>query len=164
MSKVCYLVIRTDTNCSLIREVVTNAFLSLELGVDYNVEYEEPALSRYSHDYLICSITDGPNNSNCEEFLLADGCYYSGGKNNIPFLIRMRNLAWVVGKIESISSKVELFLGDSGTEYDDYREIIISAADFPVVANNLFNNVGFPQLHFIFGGNRNMVRIGAGSP
>lgn len=150
MSKICYMVVPKKRNDSFIKEEIKKIFLSAGLGVTFDIDYFEPALKNVSGNFLICSITDNPNCDNCELFLLADNCYYSGKKNSLPFFDRMEMLAQLISKLQDSPEDMELFLGDSGTEYDDFTEILITTAEFPFVANQLFNNCGFPQLHFLF--------------
>ena len=111
--------------------------------------YVEPCLRKaQSESKVILSISDDAQFNNCEMLLLPDNCFYNGRSNNIPFSERMQLLKDVFELIVDKNSPIELFVGDSGTPYNDFEHHKITLQDFLTVSANL-NSVTPPDLHLV---------------
>lgn len=149
MSKLFIIAITPQKTGECMQEKIRN-ILSSNIGLDISSEfgYCEPLLAYYPNTDQIYNITDA-GSDNCEMFLLPDNCFYSGKTNPIPFRNRMEQLSMTFIALRFFSKSIEVFIGDSGTEYYEFTAIQVSAELFPEAANRLINNTGFPQIHFI---------------
>lgn len=80
---------------------------------------EEPFFD-YNNSEFIISFSDSYVYDNCEMLLLPDNCTYNGKTNKTPFCDRMAMIRDVAAFLRQAAFHVELYVGDSGTEYDDY--------------------------------------------
>ena len=129
LSKICYVVCIGMLQPSVdVRVTVQNIVSKYGYHAFFEHEYQEPLLDEYDSPFVI-SIADAPKHDNCEMLLLPDGYYYNGRTNTNSFVERMAVLRDVVIFLRSVGQSVELFLGTSGTAYDEFVEFHTSAED-----------------------------------
>lgn len=151
MSKFCIGIIDIPDKVQLsyLKEELQNILSKCSLGVFYEFSYIEPFLEHYIDKYFCFSISDDQYFDNCEMLLLPDGSSISGHENNIPFKIRMEYIKNVLEKIMKKESKMELFIGDSGTELSEFDLYTISLNNFMDFATDKLNKIVTPDLHLI---------------
>ena len=151
MSKICLLVISSlGADLNQLKTIIEQQVVKSGYGVFFSVDYYEPAIEHYKESSLICSISDSAEFDNCEKFLLADNCYINGIRSEVPFYDRMKWLTNIIDQIICLPARVELFIGESGTSYEDFEEVYTSVPNFPIISERLINNSGFHDLHFVF--------------
>ncbi len=151
MSKICFLILSCkDADHARMESIVQNQLSKVGYRAFFESSYNEPLLARYMDKSIACSISDSALYDNCEMLLLPDQCWINGKTNDTSFLYRMKALGKALSEIEKYTETMELYMGESGTDPEDFDEMIISTIDFPERANDLFNNTGFPSLHFVF--------------
>lgn len=149
MSKICIVVIKNHNylETDKIKEQIKMLFNNCGLGVFFEVAYSEPFLERYKNDeHLIFSISDNFEFDNCEMFLLPDRCKYNGQTNNIPFEKRMCDLKRIIEIILSFCHNIEIFIGDSGTNFEDFQFENIDLDCFEKFLINKLNSFITPDI------------------
>ena len=141
MSKLLIIAIAPQSIDEDVQKRIKN-ILSSNIGLDISSEfgYCEPLLANYPNTDIVYNITDA-GSDNCEMFLLPDNCFYSGKTNPIPFRNRMELLSMTFIALRFFTKSIEVFIGDSGTEYCEFTEIQTPAELFPEAANQLINNL-----------------------
>lgn len=149
MSKICIGVIKTHIPlemCSF-REQIKPLFNRFGLGVFFEFPYLEPFMKEYEKDdYFVFSVADNMNFDNCEMFLLPDNCTYNGKKNEISFKTRMSNLKSIIEIILKTEKSIELFIGESGTEFFEFEFENINLERFEETLNNKLNCFDAPDI------------------
>lgn len=152
MSKICILVLsKPGVNMKLLEEITRLEADHIDCGVFFTFDYREPVIEQYKNSAFICSFSDDYRFDNCEMLLLPDDCWSHTKTNLVPFHRRMELLRDAIVQIciTAQTDKVDLFIGDSGTCYDDFELVQTTFSDFPDVIDQLVNNIGFPQLRFV---------------
>ena len=150
MSKICLCAIRcTDKyNQSEVQDIVKNILLKYNRG-DCGVDWNEPILSTVQ-DHYICSITDGPNNTDCEMLLLPDGCFYNSKTNSLEFAKRIVLLQDIATTIINRNLSIMFFIGDSGELAEDYQTVTTPHRDLCNYLESTLNTIDTnSNLHII---------------
>ncbi len=123
MSSICIFVFeKTDSDSELfIKNNINNVVNKYQRGAFWDLNYEEPFLSKYI-DSLVVSISDSVTFDNCEKLLLADDSCYNGESATQPFSERIKVIQECANFLISHAKIVHLYIGLSGTEYEDYDE------------------------------------------
>lgn len=148
MSKICIAVFDAVSNSIALENMIKALAISYHLGVAFELAYEEPFLSEIcDSNKLICDFSDRPNSDNCELLLLPDGCSFNGSKNIVSFASRMARLEVILTAILKQAGSVDLFVGDSGTALDSFKEYTFSICD---LSKNIgiLNTIAPPDVHF----------------
>ena len=111
------------------------------IGVFFSIDWEEPIVSHFDHNYLF-SLTDSKWIDNCERLLLPDEWEYNYWKNDIPFRIRAEYIHQMIEPLTALNYKVNLFLGTSGDEIEDYISITVSEPDLGQVLTDTWGKSG----------------------
>lgn len=151
MSKFCIgiLDMQNKLQLSYLKEELQNLVSKCNLGIFFEFSYTEPFLEDYIDKYFCFSISDDQYFDNCERLLLPDGSSINGYKNSAQFKTRMGYIETVLKKIMEKESKVELFIGDSGTELYEFDLYSISLNSFCDFATDKLNSIITPDLHLI---------------
>ena len=119
------------------------------IGVFFSINWEEPIVSHFDHNYLF-SLTDSKLIDNCERLLLPDEWEYNYSRNDIPFRIRAEFIRQMIEPLTALNYKVNLFLGTSGDEIEDYISITVSETDFgQILANTWGRNGESNSYHYL---------------
>ena len=150
MSKICLgILCNKRTTLSALRNQIKSVVESAGFGCFFDFSYKEPLLNAYLLDnYVIFSIADNSTYDNCEMLLLPDGCMINGNENVCGFELRMKQMQDILKPILEIEAKIELFLGESGTQFDEFDEYEITLSDFLQITKQL-NRIDSPDLHLI---------------
>ena len=111
------------------------------IGIFFSIDWEEPIVIKFEHNYLF-SLTDDELRDNCERLLLPDGWEYNYEINDIPFRVRAEFIRQIVEPLTSFNYTVDLFLGTSGDEIDDFIPIIVSEPDLAQVLADTWGESG----------------------
>ena len=150
MSKNCFLVVPlTEAGPDLehLKKRIARELNSAGLGAFFSFPYDDPVLTHFLKTALVCSIADDSRFDNCEMLLLPDSCGYNGKRNPTPFFERMQRLADVFASLSLPS--FELLIGDSGTDYTEYKVVRTNTAQFPAAISQEIRQYELPPLHFI---------------
>ena len=148
LSKVCIVIIQDYINPTVLKRRIDDLMESFGLGVFYEQPVLEPFMSAFCKEYsMICSLADNNKYDNCERFLLPDNCFYNGNTNSIPFMVRMSQLECLLRMILKVSKQVDVFIGNSGTLFDEYEHYQIGINEFADLSNML-NSFLEPNIHF----------------
>ena len=90
------------------------------LGVCFDTPANEPFLQDYACPDLLFTISDTEETENCELFLLPDGWTINGAENPVPFVQRMKVLQQFAYSLSNICEWMEILVGDSGMDLDDF--------------------------------------------
>lgn len=138
MSKICIFVV-TDI-CQECKASIENDILKFiseyNLGAFFDQDDNEPFLSFYENCFTI-SIADSGRYNNCEFLMLPEGWSVAGKMPVFSFRKRMMILQEIASLIVNKICRVELFVGDSGNDYDDFMQF---ECNFMNVAKTLLNN------------------------
>ena len=141
MSKICIIIINNPADYNpAIRKNVASIIERHGLGVFFDSICDEPLLTCFSNHCSI-EIADTPSNNNCEMFLLPDSCYFNGKNNSYSFKNRMKILQEIIEFLYDSKFKLDLFLGDSGTDYDEFKTIKSLPHQLAeILCNNYYDN------------------------
>ncbi len=162
MSKICVGIVKDLYGIS--RESVVSLLFNIaseyELHVRILCKKTEPFLMHYDNNMLVFSLSDNAMYDNCDFLLLPDNCLYGGQSNPESFLQRASRLSCFFGEIVNRGLKSELFIGVSGTAYDEFEEVNVLASNLKDVLVSKANQYERdPELH-IFLEHRNKNRTG----
>lgn len=151
MSKFCIGISDKQDEKQLLhlKEELQNRLLKYDIGIFYEFSYIEPFLENYIDKYFCFSISDNQYYDNCEMLLLPDKSSVNGNENHIPFKIRMSYIKCLLEIIMKKGSKVELFIGDSGTELFEFDVYTISLNNFLDFVTDKLNKNVTSDLHLI---------------
>lgn len=164
MSKICIIVLCNTLSASdIFNNEIDILLKQCNLKIISELSYNEPLCDKYKKgDYLLFSISDAHYADNCEMFLLPDGCLINGKRNNMPFSERMSIFEKILLNILKKTQLIHLFVGDSGTAFDDYEEKCIDLFEFKDEIMHL-NATTPPDLHFTLLQDRGEEKTGDGS-
>ena len=152
MSKICLLVI-SNSGCEekhLLKEEINSQISDAGYATFFQLGYYEPLLNHYSKNTLICSIADNNSFDNCEMLWLPDNCSLNGRENTSLFFDRMSALSNSFSHIIKHTGQLELFVGYSGSEYEDFTHIRIKCSEFAHIADCYLNDAtAFMDLHIV---------------
>lgn len=149
MSKICIAILNDDVSTERITTAIQPLLKRYNLAVSYKLTYDEPLLEKYRNKaYKMFSFADNVYYDNCEMFLLPDNCFFNGQKNSIPFQARMQLLEEIFERVLDFTPKIEVFIGDSGTRYDEFDRAHCKLYNFLDVSVMLNTEVP-PDLHFV---------------
>lgn len=153
MSKICVIVITNDviTSKSLVKEDLKKVASQYGNGIWFYEKYNEPFIKHYC-SYFVISFSDGPIYDNCEMLLLPDKCSYNGKINRNSFYDRIKIIEDTAKYLNTLGYAIEIFIGESGTEYEEFLKIECSLDDITnVICQNFFNEGYFCEndLHII---------------
>lgn len=150
MSRICIFV--ATAICQEHKAIIKNDILQFigkyNLGAFFDQNHNEPFLSFYENRFTI-SIADSERYDNCEMFMCPDGWSIAGKKPVFSFRKRMMILQEIATLIVNKTGKVELFIGDSGLDYDDFIEFECNVMDVAktVLKNYELDNGWLNDLH-----------------
>ena len=153
MSRICICAIKIpkdDFVC--IEDNIKSKLNSVGLHYVNTFEYAEPFLSNINqYDFSLFSISNSYMDNSCEMLFLPDNWLFNGRRNDVLFVIRMKQLEKIFSFILKSASRIELYLGDSGTELIDFETIEIEVSKFTDSVNVLFNfcDSDLPDIHYI---------------
>ena len=98
-------------------------------GIKFFVDWSEPLMSHIQKDALVINILDCPEADNCELFLLPDGWYSNGQTNTLTLRERMKFLQNISKVFINGEYKVDLYLGQSGTDQEDFFDVTLKSND-----------------------------------
>lgn len=151
VSRMCVIVV-DDGNCynerDSIKKMINSKISKWDLGVFFYDNLDEP-WDIYYNGFLKISIADSFEFDNCEMFMLPDNCYYNGHTNKTPFIERMDMISDIVSTLKEQMCEVELYIGDSGTEKEDFIGMQCSVKDLANMLNEncIDNNSQDNNLH-----------------
>ena len=148
MSKICIGVLTiNDSQPSILLEQLHSLLERYELTIFSELVYEEPFLNQYHmENVFVFSISDSKLYDNCEMLLLPDNCFLNGEKNDTPFEKRMRYLEEILLELLKNNDRIDMFIADSGTQFDEFEDIHIGISDFLSITK-LLNTITPPDLH-----------------
>ena len=111
-------------------------------------EIDEPFFNRNKSD-LIISFSDNYVYDNCEMLLLPDDCIYNGKENKKTLFERMEMIYNVVKFLKQNNHRVELYIGDSGAECEDYLEYVCLPSVLQNTICDCLNNFSNDNLHIV---------------
>lgn len=111
------------------------------MGVCFDTPVNEPFLQEYACPDLLFTISDTEETENCELFFLPDGWTINGAENPVPFVQRMKILQQFAYRLSNICERLEILIGDSGMDLDDFALCEIAAKDIPSVMVNTYCGV-----------------------
>ena len=122
MSKICIVLVKdisglchtTDWICSKIRHIINSYALGMFII--------DPIMEPFGDKYV--------------DFV--DNCSFNGRINGVQFIERMKVLRDIALCLGENDCWVELFIGDSGVNYEDYAEACCKANDLPHVLQELY--------------------------
>ena len=103
------------------------------IGVHFNAPNNEPFLKECACPDLLFTISDDERTDNCEHFVLPDGWTINGAENPVPFVQRMRILRQIAYSLNTLCEQVEILVGESGMDLDDFVLYEVMAKDIPNV-------------------------------
>ena len=151
MSKFCIGVIRNQlenaasvTQCE-ITEGIMNYAERMGFDLTYGCIYEEPFLAHTlaSSDVVFELTKDG-----CAETILCpDWCQYND-EVLTPFVDRMRNMQALVQYIKHHKLSVDLFIGESGCEWEEFIHQTVSSSDLITYLEHVYRQQhDIPNVH-----------------
>ena len=148
MSRICIGVLHNnDITPDRLRGELQTLLANTNLTISYKLSYNEPLLRHYvDKTCLIFSFSDNSHYDTCEMLLLPDNCFYNGIENMVPFHKRMQNVEAILTKILEHGSMIDLFIGDSGTQMNEFEENQLHVCEFHHISNSL-NTILPPDLH-----------------
>ncbi len=147
MSRICIGFIKID-EMPFEKDQLISVARENELNILLNMSYEEPIMTYFKNDYIYFNFVDSSMN-NCEMLLLPDNCYYNGEGSNILFQERMKKIENFLKELLAGKNKIDIFIGDSGTEYNGFKEISLGINDFSNIATQYLNCVENGDFHFV---------------
>ena len=153
MSRICIGVLDgCAVNFQALAAELQDSLEQCDVSVSYGVSYNEPFLDYYRDKKIITlNFVDNRTCDNCEMLFLADNCSYNGTENVTPFHERMRNVATILTRILNCCPSIDLYIGDSGMQIDEFEEVSIPVHEFHRVISSL--NTAVPSdLHLIISG------------
>lgn len=152
MSKICVLLVKTTEDEKALCNELTQFVREAGLSLFFYENIDEPFDILYNTEYLRISVSDNEEYDNCEMLFLPDNCYINGMKNSIPYTERIITLSVFLKFISERVEKFELFVGESGAAYDDYKKVVCGADEFAshMVSNALLGFDKEEYLHFVF--------------
>lgn len=148
MSLFCICVvenIKKDSEITLYTQQLETLAKQHKRGIKFFVDWPEPLLSRIQKDSLVMNMNDSPESDNCELFLLPDGWYHNGRTNKLAFRERMKFLEDVSSIFIDRKYSVELYLGLSGTDPEDFFDVSLKNND---LADYLAKTIGVEGIDF----------------
>ena len=134
MSKICILVFKENEHLiSKLKKAAENS----NLGIFFYDRIKE-AFDDEHKGFVKASLSDNKVYDNCEMLLLPDDWYFNGRKNPKPFMSRMMIIRDLVSIIQSSNQNVELYVGESGVEENDFLEIECDANNLPNVMDEFY--------------------------
>ena len=144
MSRMCIMAVsKLGENPHHLKTFIEQQVTKRGLAVFFSFDYCEPVFEHYGNDSLLCSIADSYEYDNCEMLLLPDNCMLNGRLNHTPFIQRMEKLSNIIESIKCVSVKIDLLIGYSGTDYQDFDIVYTNTLCFPATAEKLLNNSRF---------------------
>lgn len=151
MSKICIVILNDISDYKYAKENICKIINDRGYGVFFEFDYQEPFIYRYMQkNSLFFSISNNNKYDNCDMLFLPDNCSINDRKNDKSFFERMCEISEMLKSILFCSSNMEMFLGDSGTEFYEFTTIYTKMTDFPFVIEREFNDDPFCDLHIIF--------------
>lgn len=148
MSLICLCIvenIKKDSEIVFYTQQLETLAKQHKRGIKFFVDWPEPLLSHIQKDSLVVSISDCPESDNCELFLLPDGWYHNGRTNKLAFRERMKFLEDVSSIFLNGKYNIEIYLGLSGTEPEDFVNVSLKNTD---LADYLAKTVGVDGIDF----------------
>ena len=141
MSRICICVMKISKDkYAYIENDIKKQLKSIGLHYVNTIEYLEPFLLNLNqNEFSYFSISNSYMDNTCEMFFLPDNWLFNGQKNDVLFIVRMKQLEKILGYILKFISEIELYLGNSGTELIDYVTIEIEVSKFANSVNTHFN-------------------------
>ena len=119
-------------------------------GVHFSLSYDEPLLAHYDETAKLLNFTDHQEHENCEMLLLPDHCSFGGIRSGVPLRVRMQWLAELLGSLKAYTQDLDLFIGDSGANYEDFDLICLKFSEFSQRIEQEHRGRDFPLLHIRF--------------
>lgn len=154
MSKICIGILAKKCIVGeLLYEFLRSQLEQIGLGIFFDT-LDEPLIDSFPpEDYLIFSIADNNEFDNCEMLLLPENCSLNGKKNLVPFVNRMELIKDIMNDTLKFVPQIDLFIGNSGANIDEFEEHQIVISQFLQIALRL-NDPFSPDIHFIIRGQR----------
>ena len=108
-------------------------------GVNFCVDWDEPALSDITENSFVVNVLDYPGSNNCELFLQPDDWLYNGYRNREEFEKRMCFLNDVLSIFKNVDKHVALLIGESGTPCEEVFEITL---EYNLLVKYLTHTIG----------------------
>lgn len=150
MSKGCFLIIPIVPKGKWmedIKKTISNCANNAGLRVYFDFQYTEPIFDYYTGTAIICSIADDPKFDNCDMLFLLDNCELNGRRNNRSLYERMQQISAFITALTF--PQVELFIGDSGTLFEEYKTVETTVEYFSFAILQEAEQYELPPLHII---------------
>ena len=131
MSKILVITLYNVAEPSEAVSIIRSVGKEYGIGVHFDIPQDEPFLCEYGCPDLLFTISDGDETDNCERFLLPDGWTINSVENPIPFAHRMKVLQQFADSLNNICARVEILVGESGMDLDDFALYKVMAQDIP---------------------------------
>ena len=129
MSSICLCVTEGKDKNETLFYRLANIVKAHGRGVVFSIDWSEPIVDMLKDKYIVASISDCPNLSNCEMLLLPDGEYYNGYTNRLMFRERMKVLQDIADLLIECNRCVEFYIGHSGTNPDEFSDVIVKRSN-----------------------------------
>ena len=141
MSAICFCIteIKDPVQIKRYQDKIINIANIYGRGVSFSIDWEEPLLERYADAYIIADFHDSPTESNCEMLIMPDHWQYNNKRNELSFRQRMALFQDVAAWATVQGYSMEFFIGNSGTNWNEFETIIVPAKH---LTNVLIETVG----------------------
>lgn len=149
MSKICLALITNKSPEEEIRVRIKEIVNHAGYEVFFYDRMEEPIIDEYLNSFII-SFADSKKHDNCEMLLLPDGWYHNGITSSTPFISRVRIIESAIKELILQGCHVDLFIGDSGTLYEEFSHYKCNINEFSHMISTKFANGIDIDLHISF--------------
>lgn len=118
-----------------------------DVGIFCGMDCDDPVCyGEALSDTFVLSLADSDVHNNCEMLLLPDYCSINGRTNTLPFVERAIVFQRIMAPLITSLGTVDVFVGESGTQLDEYVHYCVSLNEFAEVMMQM-NSIHAPDLH-----------------
>ncbi len=153
MSEICIGILELglpEDKLSFIKNEMEMCCRSGRLGLFWETVYREAFITeKMCDENAVFELRNSPEDMTCERLLCPDWCKYNEKENEEPLMERLRRIQRMIEVIMRNGCWVDLYIGDSGGDIEDYADYSLTCSDFSEKLIALYNEYGTtPYAHF----------------
>lgn len=141
MSLICIgVALLQSPNIAIIKQKLSEVAVRHKRGITFGIDWYEPITDFINEDSFLFSLTDSPENDNCEMLLLPDNNFLNDKTNELPLGMRLQLLQDLSKVIIATGHYVEYYIGLSGTLTAEYDTFMVRNHDLPIFLEKVISS------------------------